>query len=253
MSIGGLHGLKSCLRAVRENSKPVSLYGEQHHRQTLLFSSRWRCREKKWHKGRVAEKKSKCTALASDGSHENGANNTAEALKTFTVAMKFGGTSVGSAERMKCIADIITSFPDEFPVVVLSAMGKTTNLLLTVCTKPQSVAEDMTHPYLRAQPSHVLQAGEDARTCSDPDEVCMLPSLQEIRRLHFSAAMELEVNESAFCSFLDELEKLLVGICLMKELTPRAKDYLVSFGERISTRLFAAYLQSIGIRSKQYV
>lgn len=50
----------------------------------------------------------------------------------FTVVMKFGGSSLASAERMREVADLILSFPDETPVVVLSAMGKTTNNLLLV-------------------------------------------------------------------------------------------------------------------------
>lgn len=46
------------------------------------------------------------------------------------MVMKFGGSSVASAERMMEVADIVLSFPGTFPCVVLSAMGKTTNLLL---------------------------------------------------------------------------------------------------------------------------
>ena len=58
------------------------------------------------------------------------------AAPEFTVVMKFGGSSVASAERMREVADLILSFPEERPVVVLSAMGKTTNKLLMVfyCT-----------------------------------------------------------------------------------------------------------------------
>lgn len=40
------------------------------------------------------------------------------------VVYKFGGSSVRDAERMREVADIICSFPDLLPVVVLSAMGK---------------------------------------------------------------------------------------------------------------------------------
>lgn len=47
--------------------------------------------------------------------------------------MKFGGSSVANAERMKEVADLILSFPEERPVIVLSAMGNTTNMLLMVC------------------------------------------------------------------------------------------------------------------------
>ena len=42
---------------------------------------------------------------------------------------------------------------------------------------------------------------------------------------------------------LSELQQLLVGVSIMKDLTMRAKDSLVSFGERLSTRLFAAFLR----------
>lgn len=50
----------------------------------------------------------------------------------FTCVMKFGGSSVASAERMREVAELIISFPEERPVIVLSAMGKTTNKLLLV-------------------------------------------------------------------------------------------------------------------------
>lgn len=49
-----------------------------------------------------------------------------------TCVMKFGGSSVASAERMREIAQLILRFPEENPVIVLSAMGKTTNNLLLV-------------------------------------------------------------------------------------------------------------------------
>lgn len=50
----------------------------------------------------------------------------------FTCVMKFGGSSVASAERMREVADLICSFPEERPIIVLSAMGKATNNLLLV-------------------------------------------------------------------------------------------------------------------------
>lgn len=50
---------------------------------------------------------------------------------------------------------------------------------------------------------------------------------------------------------LEELEQLLKGIAMMKELTPRTQDYLVSFGECMSTRIFAAYLNKIGVKARQ--
>jgi len=55
---------------------------------------------------------------------------------SFTCVMKFGGSSVASSERMKEVATLILSFPEERPIVVLSAMGKTTNKLLLVFFGP---------------------------------------------------------------------------------------------------------------------
>lgn len=55
------------------------------------------------------------------------------AISQLSCVMKFGGSSVASAERMKEVAELILSFPQENPVIVLSAMGKTTNNLIMVC------------------------------------------------------------------------------------------------------------------------
>lgn len=49
-----------------------------------------------------------------------------------SVVMKFGGSSVATADRMREVVELILSFPEESPVIVLSAMGKTTNNLLLV-------------------------------------------------------------------------------------------------------------------------
>lgn len=54
-----------------------------------------------------------------------------------------------------------------------------------------------------------------------------------------------------FVVHLEELEQLLKGIAMMKELTPRTKDYIVSFGECMSTRIFAAYMNKIGVKARQ--
>lgn len=61
----------------------------------------------------------------------------------------------------------------------------------------------------------------------------------------------LRLSIFPFADHLEELEQLLKGIAMMKELTPRTKDYLVSFGECMSTRIFAAYLNKIGAKARQ--
>ncbi|KAK9675329.1 hypothetical protein RND81_11G000800 [Saponaria officinalis] len=143
----------------------------------------------------------------------------------FTVVMKFGGSSVASADRMRQVADLILGFPDENPLVVLSAMGKTTN--------------------------HLLNAGEKA-VCCGVSKTSDIPELTLIKDLHLSTVSDLGIPLSVISSHLDELDQLLKGIAMMKELTPRTKDYLVSFGECMSTRIFAAFLNSLGSNARQY-
>uniref|UniRef100_A0A7N0TM50 aspartate kinase n=1 Tax=Kalanchoe fedtschenkoi TaxID=63787 RepID=A0A7N0TM50_KALFE len=148
-----------------------------------------------------------------------------EVDKGLTCVMKFGGSSLASAERMREVADLVCSFPDERPVVVLSAMGKTTNKLLL--------------------------AGEKAVSCgvSNTSEI---DELGFIKHLHTRTAEELGIDQSVISGHLTELEQLLKGIAMMKELTLRTKDYLVSFGECMSTRIFAAYLNKLGVKARQY-
>ncbi|KAL1207060.1 Aspartokinase 1 [Cardamine amara subsp. amara] len=145
--------------------------------------------------------------------------------KRFTCVMKFGGSSVASAERMREVADLILTFPEESPVIVLSAMGKTTN--------------------------NLLLAGEKAVSCgvSNASEI---EELSIIKELHLRTVKELNIDPSVILTFLEELEQLLKGIAMMKELTLRTRDYLVSFGECLSTRIFAAYLNKIGVKARQY-
>lgn len=77
--------------------------------------------------------------------------------------------------------------------------------------------------------------------------------------LHVSSAplvpvsQKLLVSESKFhfAEHLEGLHQLLKGISMMKELTLRTRDYLVSFGECMSTRLFSAYLNKIGHKARQ--
>ncbi|KAK9824483.1 hypothetical protein WJX72_010708 [[Myrmecia] bisecta] len=145
-----------------------------------------------------------------------------------TVVMKFGGSSVATAERMREVASIICSFPEQYPCIVLSAMGKTTNLL--------------------------LQAGEEALT-AHPGSVASLHPLRAIKELHREAAGQLHVDEETLAEverLMSELQQLLVGISIMQDLTLRAKDSLVSFGERLSTRLFASFLRAHGVPARQH-
>ena len=134
--------------------------------------------------------------------------------------MKFGGSSVASAERIRRVAEIVKLHLDRKPVLVLSAMGDTTDLL--------------------------LEAAEDAVNSG-------VFSIAGIEELHLKTIKELggEVQKE-IRDLLDELGNLLSGISLIRELTARTRDYLVSFGERLSVRIAAAYFNSVKIKARAW-
>ena len=132
--------------------------------------------------------------------------------------MKFGGSSVANAERIKHVASIIKAYKEQRPVVVLSAMGDTTD--------------------------HLLEAADLA--------VSGKVDVAGVAKLHEDTAAELGINIETIRALLDELKQLLTGISMLKEISKRSRDYLVSFGERMSVRMMAAYLKSEGIDAKFY-
>ena len=132
--------------------------------------------------------------------------------------MKFGGSSVANADRIKHVASIIKAYKEQRPAVVLSAMGDTTD--------------------------HLLEAADLAVTGT--------VDVAGVAKLHEDTAAELGINIDTIKALLDELKQLLTGISMLKEISKRSRDYLVSFGERMSVRMMAAYLESEGIPAQFY-
>jgi aspartate kinase len=134
------------------------------------------------------------------------------------IVMKFGGSSVANAERIKHVASIIQAYKNEKPLVVLSAMGDTTD--------------------------HLLEAADLA--------VNGKVDIEKVEKLHYDTAKELGVDIPAIKELLDELKTLLTGISMLHELSKRSRDYLVSFGERMSVRMMTSYLNGLGTPAKFY-
>ena len=130
--------------------------------------------------------------------------------------MKFGGSSVANADRIKHVASIIQAYKEKRPVVVLSAMGDTTDYLL------------------------------DAADLAVEGKI----DIENVAKLHRETVDILKIDGTAVEDLLEELTKLLTGISMLKELSKKTRDYLVSFGERLSVRIMAAYLHSQGIEAK---
>src|SRR5574344_2661840 len=134
------------------------------------------------------------------------------------IVMKFGGSSVANADRIRHVADIIKAYKKDRPVVVLSAMGDTTDDL--------------------------LEAADNA--------VKGKVDIAKIEKLHFETEQELGIDVPEIKELLGELKTLLTGISMLRELTKRTRDYLVSFGERMSVRMMASYLEKKGTAAKFY-
>ncbi|NLK45383.1 MAG: aspartate kinase [Treponema sp.] len=134
------------------------------------------------------------------------------------IVMKFGGSSVANAERIRHVASIIKAYADRKPVVVLSAMGDTTDYLLEAAELALSGVVDISN----------------------------------VENLHRTTAKELNISVDNFEKLLDELKFLLTGISMLHELTKRTRDYLVSFGERLAVRMMSAYLAINGTPAKFY-
>ena len=147
-----------------------------------------------------------------------------------TLVMKFGGTSVGSAEALMKATQIIQDAREQYPrvVVVTSAMSGITDLLLKSA-------------FLAAQGT-----------------VESLPEAESIlREKHFSAVDAL-VRDHKLCEAtkgeINCLIQLLVDLCraiaVLGEASPRALDAVASLGERMNIRLLAAVAQDVGIKAK---
>ncbi|MCU1339266.1 MAG: aspartate kinase [Bryobacterales bacterium] len=135
------------------------------------------------------------------------------------IVMKFGGTSVESAEAITRVASIVRARLDRKPVVVVSAMGKTTNKLLAIAA--DAVAGEL-------KPA--------------------LTKLSELRELHLRESAGLDTDDIVEAHFQD-LDALVRGLAVMRELTPRATDAISAYGERISSLIVAAHLRRCGINT----
>ncbi|MGH9351363.1 MAG: aspartate kinase [Terriglobia bacterium] len=140
------------------------------------------------------------------------------------IVMKFGGTSVGSAERMQNVAALVKEHSARAEiVVVVSAMGGVTDMLIRA-----------------------------ASGASRGDSEEWKGVRQEIARRHREAADKaLSASEQAvvlprLAAQVSNFENLCSGFSLVREVTPRAMDTLASLGEVMSATLVAAILRSAG-------
>jgi aspartate kinase len=147
-------------------------------------------------------------------------------MRESLVVMKFGGTSVEDATAMERTAEIVRGRRERGleAVVVVSAMAKVTDLLLAAAAAAG-----------RGDKAGALAIGSRLRH-RHMDTAAAL--LDEERLARLQIVMHLE---------FDALDDLLRGISAVGELTPRTNDLVVSFGERLSSRMVAAAFEQRGL------
>ncbi len=141
--------------------------------------------------------------------------------------MKFGGTSVEDAQAMERTAAIVHGRRDKGleAVVVVSAMAKVTDLLLSAASAAG-----------RGDKSGALAIGARLRHRHIDTSAALLNAERVVR-----------VQQVLHQEF-DALDDLLRGIAAVGELTPRTNDLVVSFGERLSSRMMAETLEQRGLQ-----
>ncbi len=143
--------------------------------------------------------------------------------------MKFGGTSVGSATRMKAACDLIVAAgvtgTTKRPVVaVVSAMSKITDLLLEI--------------------TRHAEAGDDAG---------MERGLATLSTRHLEAAAELVPDselarvQDGVTALVADFQRIAGGIRMLGHRPPRAVDEAIAIGERLSALLISEHLKTRGV------
>src|SRR5437879_4734464 len=144
------------------------------------------------------------------------------------IVMKFGGSSLESAAAVERVAGIVRRALARKPVVVVSAMGKTTQQLLTM--------------------------GEEA-VAGGPGENRSLERLRALREMHecaigavLPASSQGEFRRTLDCHFR-ELADLRGQLAALSEFAPESVDALSSYGERLSSCLIALVFPHFGINA----
>jgi aspartate kinase len=142
------------------------------------------------------------------------------------IVMKFGGTSVESYEAIERVTGIVKNNLARRPIVVVSAMGKTTNKLLNLAIEAAGGRRDQA-----------------------------LSIVDEIRAHHLTAGLALAGAQAAdldrhIRSHFEWLEELVKGLSIVGELSPRSMDAIASVGERLSSLVVSYAFRTAGMATQ---
>jgi aspartate kinase len=144
--------------------------------------------------------------------------------------MKFGGSSLANASRIKNVARIVQRFSDGNKIIVVA-----------------SAMDDVT--------DKLLEIGETAQKGKISKAKSLLTKLQS---LHLSTCRNVAARGTSgeLLSRINqlnlELDRTIGGISQLRELTSRSRDYLLSFGERLSTPIVTTALRTTGLKARAF-
>jgi aspartate kinase len=143
------------------------------------------------------------------------------------IVMKFGGTSVESAAAIERVAGIVKGLESRRPVVVVSAMGKTTNKLLAIAAAA-----------INGKREEYIRQLHDLRDYHSREARLVVPLAER-------ASLDRTLDEH-----FQELTELVKGLAVLGELTPRSIDAISSYGERLSSYIVTLAFRHFGMRAE---
>jgi len=143
------------------------------------------------------------------------------------IVMKFGGTSVESAAAIERVAGIVKTRQERGPVVVVSAMGKTTNKLLAIASAAMAGSR-----------AEYIRQLHDLRDFHSREARQVVP-------LDHRAELDRTLDEH-----FQELTELVKGLAVLGELTPRSIDAISSYGERLSSYIVTLAFRHYGMAAE---
>ena len=145
------------------------------------------------------------------------------------IVLKFGGTSVGSGKKIINVCEIVQKVKKNNQVIVVSsALQSTTDELLELSenAKKGQVNKKIIND--------IVQRHQDA-----------------IKDIIQDKKIQDEVFEKV-SSLIKELEKTVEGVIIVKELSDKTRDKIVSFGEQLAVPIISAKLRDMGIKSESF-
>jgi aspartate kinase len=147
------------------------------------------------------------------------------------IVMKFGGSILKDKESILNVAKTILEYYKENElVIVVSALKGVTDYLIKISEEAINGNEEIVKEKI-----------------NDLKEKHLEIIKETIKNENIKKEIERIIKE-----LINELEKVLIGIIYLREITPRIKDYVLSFGERLSTPIIYGILKDIELKVEYY-